>query len=98
MADDADKGGEWVTGIIGEPFQVDKDGMPMPGSAQEPSTDMPSASDIWNEGDAGGLIPGASPEIGGSDDETQKEIWAAMDRGDFGPAAGSTPADGETTN
>ncbi|HEX7472099.1 MAG TPA: hypothetical protein VF323_03380 [Candidatus Limnocylindrales bacterium] len=94
MTDDAGKEGEWVTGIIGEPFQVDKDGMPIPGSAAEPPTDMPSASDIWDADDA----TQGSPEIGGADDETQKEIWAAMDRGDFGPAAGSTPSDAETTN
>ena len=98
MADDADKGGEWVTGIIGEPFQVGDDGLPIPGSAQEPSTDLPSASDIWNEGDAGDLLRGGSQEIGGADDETQKEIWAAMERGDFGPAAGSTPSEAENTN
>lgn len=98
MTDDTAKEGEWVTGIIGEPFQVDKDGMPIPGSAAEPSTDMPSASDIWNEGDAGVLIPGGSQEIGGADDETQKEIWAAMERDDFGSGDGSTPAEAEAPN
>lgn len=113
MSDDADKGGEWVTGIIGAPFQVDKDGNPIPVSPSEP-TEPPSSDDVLKgledamghlgTGGTGdlmptGIVPGGSQEIGGNDDETQKEIWAELDRGEFGSGAGSgagsIPADAE---
>ena len=122
MTDDADKGGEWVTGIIGEPFQLDKDGNPIPNAPHdEAPTELPSASDIWDAldkpasgGDAGGglglggglgdlmptgILPGDSGQIGGNDDEIQKEIWRQMDSGEFGGGAGggSIPEDAETT-
>jgi hypothetical protein len=109
MTDDAGKEGNWVTGIIGEPFQVDDQGNPIPNSPSEQPTELPSASAIWDAIDTTppggglgdllptGILPGGSGEIGGNDDETQKEIWAAMDRGEFGPEAGSIPADAETT-
>ena len=42
-------------------------------------------------------ILGGSGEIGGNDDETQKEIWREMDSGEIGGgAAGSLPPDVET--
>jgi hypothetical protein len=109
MTDDADKGGEWVTGVIGEPFQLDKDGNPIPNAPSEPPTDVPNGSDIWDAldepspgGELGGLmptgiIPDRSQEIGGPDDETQKEIWEQMERGEFGAGAGSIPEDAEKT-
>ena len=117
---DADQGGEWVTGIIGEPFQLDKDGKPIPNAPAEAPTESPSATDIWDTldkpapgGDPGsglglggglgdlmptGILPEREPQmIGGGDDETQKEIWEQMERGDFGSPAGSIPDDAETT-
>ena len=114
MTDDADKGGEWVTGVIGEPFQLDKDGNPIPNAPSEPPTELPNASDIWdaiNEPSPGGghgggglgdlmptgIVPDRSQEIGGPDDETQKEIWEQMERGEFGAGAAKTPEDAETT-
>jgi hypothetical protein len=95
MTDDADKGGEWVTGFTGESFQLDKDGNPIPNAPSEPPTELPSAADIWDAADK--TAPGGSQEIGGADDETQKDIWQEMDRGDSGPGAGATPEDAETT-
>jgi hypothetical protein len=46
-----------------------------------------------------GILPGDSGQIGGNDDETQKEIWRQMERGDFGTDAGSgsIPEDAETS-
>ena len=45
-----------------------------------------------------GILPEREPQmIGGGDDETQKEIWEQMERGDFGSPAGSIPDDAETT-
>jgi hypothetical protein len=110
MTEDANKEGEWVTGIIGEPFQLDKDGNPIPNAPSEPPTDLPTGTDIWDAVDKApggglgdlmptGIVPGGSQEIGGNDDETQKEIWNELDRGDFGSdgGAGTTPEDAETT-
>ena len=112
MTDDADKGGEWVTGVIGEPFQVDAQGNPIPGSQSQAPAEMPSGDDVIKAledamgtvgtGGTGdlmptGILPGESQEIGGADDETQKDIWDKMDRGEFGAGGGSIPADAETT-
>ena len=44
-----------------------------------------------------GILPGGSGQIGGNDDEIQKEIWEQAERGDFGSPAGSIPDDAETT-
>jgi hypothetical protein len=51
----------------------------------------------WLDGvDATGIL-GGSGQIGGNDDETQKEIWREMDSGEIGGgAAGSLPPDVET--
>jgi hypothetical protein len=109
MTDNSSEEGTWVTGVIGEPFRVDDQGNPIPGSQSEQPTELPSAEDVLKAfdkasdwGGAGdllptGIVPGGSGEIGGNDDETQKEIWREMERGEFGPGAGSTPADAETT-
>lgn len=120
---DADQGGEWVTGIIGESFQVDKDGKPIPNQPSAESTEPdPDAvrkalDDVMEGLDAGGatqsggqsgwldglgdltptgIFPGDSGQIGGNDDETQKEIWREMDSGELGGGAGSLPPDVET--
>jgi hypothetical protein len=96
MTDEANhEGAELVTGIIGESFWVDKDGHRIPDPTSEQPTELPSAADIWDAGDKG-ILPDRSQEIGGPDDETQKEIWAAMERGEFGSGAGTTPEDAET--
>lgn len=81
----------------------------------EAPSELPSASDIWDAIDkpaAGGglgvdlgdlmptgILPGDSGQIGGNDDETQKEIWRQMESGEFGGGAGggSIPEDAETT-
>ena len=108
MTDDADKGGEWVTGIIGEPFQIDDQGNPIIQPHNEAPTETPDPNailDAWDKvGGSGlgdllptGILPAGSGEIGGNDDETQKEIWAEMERGEFGAGAGSIPADAETS-
>lgn len=122
---DADQGGEWVTGIIGEPFQVDMDGNPIPNAPSDAPTETPDPDavrkafdDVMEGLDAGdaaqgggqsgwldglgdlkptGILPGDSGQIGGNDDETQKEIWAEMERGEFGSGASSIPEDAETT-
>lgn len=53
-------------------------------------------------GGLGDLMPtgilGGSGEIGGNDDETQKEIWRELESGDLGSGggAGSLPPDVET--
>jgi hypothetical protein len=110
MTDDAGKEGTWVTGIIGEPFQIDAEGKPIPNPPSEQPNESPSPTDIWDAGDKGlhggaggdllppGILPDRSEEIGGPDDETQKDIWERMDRGEFGPGAGSTPENAETAN
>ena len=112
MTDHESQGHTLVTGIIGESFWVDKDGNPVPDSPSEQPTETPgapSASDIWDAADkpspgggAGdfmptGIVPDRSQEIGGPDDETQKEIWAEMERGEFGADAGKIPEDAETS-
>lgn len=46
-----------------------------------------------------GILPGESGQIGGNDDETQKEIWRQMESGELGGGAGggAIPEDAETT-
>jgi hypothetical protein len=45
MADDAGKEREWITGVIGEPFQLDDDGKIIR-QPEEPPSETPNVSDI----------------------------------------------------
>ena len=105
---DSDQGGEWVTGVIGAPFRVDAQGNPIPGSEEQDPTELPDSSEIlkaFEEAGKGGgvgdlmptgILPNEPQMIGGNDDETQKDIWDKMDRGELGSGGDSLPPDVET--
>ena len=96
MTDDTNAGGEWITGVIGEPFQVDADGKPIPNANPEPSDapdlDPEAMRKLWETAGSG-----SDPnEIGGNNDKVQADIWDKMDRGEFGAGSEGLPADVET--
>jgi hypothetical protein len=110
MADDPTQEREWITGVIGEPFQLDDDGKIIREPSESPS-ETSSVGDMLEALEKSkwanppeldtptGIIPdwSADPTIGGNNDETQREIWDQMERGEFGAGTGSIPEDAETS-
>jgi len=100
MADDAGQEREWITGVIGEPFQLDDDGKIFREPSEAPS-ETPNVSDILDAFEEGKW---ANPPALDTPTESFPDWSDAVPTGiipdssdDIGVVAGSIPADAETS-